>query len=81
MVYTKKKKQTRREKFLAKMEKIVPWKELKAVIEPYYPKAGKKCFVSSEGLPYEHSIIGYLEKPQRDGGLGEGNRNACIVSR
>ena len=24
---------------------------------------------------------GYLEKHQRDGGLGEGNRNACIVSR
>ena len=25
--------------------------------------------------------IGHLEKPQRDGGLGEGNMNACNVSR
>jgi hypothetical protein len=29
----------RREKFLAEMEKVVPWAELMALIEPYYPKA------------------------------------------
>jgi IS5 family transposase len=34
-------KQTRREKFLAEMDKIVPWKELCALIEPFYP-TGKK---------------------------------------
>ena len=33
-------KQTRREKFLAQMDRAVPWKELCAVIEPVYPKAG-----------------------------------------
>jgi transposase, IS5 family len=32
-------KPTRREKFLAEMNTVVPWKELAAVIEPYYPKA------------------------------------------
>jgi IS5 family transposase len=32
-------KPTRREKFLAEMDKVVPWAELAAVIEPYYPKA------------------------------------------
>lgn len=32
-------KPTRREKFLAEMDRVVPWKELAAVIEPYYPKA------------------------------------------
>lgn len=32
-------KPTRREKFLAEMNKVVPWAELVAVIEPYYPKA------------------------------------------
>ena len=32
-------KPTRREKFLAEMSTVVPWKELSAVIEPYYPKA------------------------------------------
>jgi IS5 family transposase len=32
-------KPTRREKFLAEMSSVVPWKELAAVVEPYYPKA------------------------------------------
>jgi IS5 family transposase len=38
--YAGKRKQTRREKFLAEMEQVVPWKALLAVIEPVYPKAG-----------------------------------------
>lgn len=33
-------KPTRREKFLAEMERVVPWKQLCKVIEPYYPKPG-----------------------------------------
>jgi transposase, IS5 family len=39
--YAGKRKQTRREKFLAEMEQVVPWQRLVAVIEPYYPKAGR----------------------------------------
>jgi len=39
--YAMKKKQTRREKFLAEMECIVPWARLIAVIEPLYPKSGR----------------------------------------
>lgn len=35
--YTKK---TRRAQFLEEMEQVVPWRELTAVIEPVYPKAG-----------------------------------------
>ena len=35
-------KQTRREKFLAEMEAVVPWTRLLALIEPHYPKAGPK---------------------------------------
>jgi transposase, IS5 family len=31
-------KQTRREKFLGEMERIVPWRELEALVEPHYPK-------------------------------------------
>ncbi len=31
-------KTTRRERFLAEMEEIIPWKELCKVIEPFYPK-------------------------------------------
>ena len=37
-----KKKVTRRERFLAEMDAVVPWRRLQAVIEPHYPKAGLK---------------------------------------
>src|SRR5450830_585285 len=40
--YEGKKKITRREVFLAKMEQVVPWARLMEVIEPYYPKSGKR---------------------------------------
>ena len=35
--HTMKKKQTRHEKFLGEMERIVPWTRLMAVVEPLYP--------------------------------------------
>ena len=34
-------KATRRAKFLSEMERIVPWSELAAVVEPFYPKVGE----------------------------------------
>jgi len=40
--YEGKKKLTRREKFLGKMEQVVPWSRLMQVIEPFYPKSGKR---------------------------------------
>ena len=36
--FAAKKKTTRREKFLARMEAVIPWTQLLAVIEPHYPK-------------------------------------------
>ena len=36
--FADKKKITRREKFLARMEEVIPWAKLLAVIEPHYPK-------------------------------------------
>src|SRR5262245_27149998 len=33
-------KLTRRAAFLAEMEEVVPWRELCAVVEPFYPKRG-----------------------------------------
>ncbi len=36
--FADKKKITRREKFLARMEEVIPWAKLLAVIEPFYPK-------------------------------------------
>ena len=36
--YAGKKKQTRRDKFLAEMEQVVPWARLVARLQPFYPK-------------------------------------------
>ena len=36
--FADKKKITRREKFLKRMESLIPWTKLLAVIEPFYPK-------------------------------------------
>ena len=36
--FAAKKKTTRREKFLARMEEVIPWAKLLAVIAPFYPK-------------------------------------------
>ena len=36
------KKQTKREKFLSEMDKVLPWQLLIDLIEPYYPKTGSK---------------------------------------
>ena len=35
-------KRTKRERFLAQMEAVVPWKALIELIEPHYPKSGSK---------------------------------------
>ena len=37
-----KKRRTRREKFLAKIDGLVPWKRLERRVEPFYPKAGRR---------------------------------------
>ncbi len=36
--FAAKKKTTRREAFLARMEEVIPWAKLLAVLEPFYPK-------------------------------------------
>jgi len=36
-----KKRRTRREAFLEKMDALVPWDRLEAPIEPFYPRAGR----------------------------------------
>jgi IS5 family transposase len=38
---SRKKRITRREKFLAQMEQVVPWARLESVVEPLYPSAGR----------------------------------------
>ena len=39
--FAQKKRVTRREKFLAEMERVVPWARLEALIEPKYPTGGR----------------------------------------
>ena len=41
LAWSTKGKVTRRERFLAEMDQVIPWKRLIALIEPHYPKAGK----------------------------------------
>jgi IS5 family transposase len=40
VAWTPKGKVTRRERFLAEMDAVIPWTALLRLIEPYYPKAG-----------------------------------------
>ena len=39
--FAAKKRVTRRERFLGDMERIIPWRDVLAVIEPHYPKGGR----------------------------------------
>ena len=39
--YEGKKRKTRREKFLERMDGLIPWEELEERIRPFYPKAGR----------------------------------------
>ena len=41
MEHDSKKRRTRRELFLEKMDGLVPWEALEALIEPFYPKPGR----------------------------------------
>lgn len=41
LAWSTKGKVTRRERFLAEMDAVIPWAPLLALIEPYYPKAGR----------------------------------------
>lgn len=52
--YENKKRKTRRELFLERMDKPIPWERLEAVIEPFYPSGQgsrpmpcRRCFVST----------------------------------
>ena len=38
--FSNKRRKTRKEIFLSRMDALLPWPQLLAVVEPYYPKAG-----------------------------------------
>ena len=45
-------KTTRRAQFLTDMQVIVPWAELTAVVEPFYPKISEAGGRSTTGEPF-----------------------------
>lgn len=72
MAWSAKGKVTRRERFLAEMDAVIPWARLLALIEPHYPKAGN----GRQPLPLERMLRIYfmqqwfnLSDPQAEDGL------------
>ena len=54
--WDKKGKITRRERFLAEMDAVIPWARLLALIEPHYPKAGN----GTQPMPMERMLRVYF---------------------
>jgi hypothetical protein len=52
LAWSAKGKTTRRERFLAEMNAVMPWAKLVALIEPHYPKAGD----GRQPLPIERML-------------------------
>jgi IS5 family transposase len=56
LAWSGKGKVTRRERFLAEMDAVIPWARLLALIEPHYPKAGN----GTQPLPIERMLRIYF---------------------
>lgn len=56
LAWSSKGKVTRRERFLAEMNAVIPWARLLGLIEPYYPKPGK----GTQPLPLERMLRIYF---------------------
>lgn len=56
LAWQSKGKVTRRERFLAEMNAVIPWRRLLALIEPHYPKAGN----GTQPLPMERMLRIYF---------------------
>jgi transposase, IS5 family len=54
--WERKGKVTRRERFLAEMDQVVPWASILALIEPHYPKAGN----GTQPMPMERMLRIYF---------------------
>ena len=63
-----KKRRTRREKFLAKMDRLIPWERLERRIEPFYPKAGRGRRPYSLGTMLRVHCVQLFYNPRLRGG-------------
>ena len=62
--YAGKKKQTRRDKFLAEMEQVVPWARLVERLRPLYPKGERGRAQAQHGFELLEGGLGdYARKP------------------
>ncbi|WP_455737604.1 transposase, partial [Acidithiobacillus caldus] len=56
---SRRRKPTKRERFLAEMDAVVPWARLVALIEPHYPKGGR----GRQPMPLERMLrIHFLQQ-------------------
>jgi IS5 family transposase len=66
------KKRTKKEKFLAEMDQVVPWQALIDLIEPHYPKTSSKGgrppypLATMSGVPW--SGVTQEDQPRRSRG-------------
>ncbi|MCG7853158.1 MAG: IS5 family transposase [Methanosarcinaceae archaeon] len=56
LAYDSKKRKTRREKFLAEMDRVIPWAELLKIIRKHYPRAGN----GRQPMPLERMLRIYF---------------------
>jgi len=56
LAYDNKKKQTRREKFLEEMDRVIPWEELLKIVRKHYPKKGN----GRQPMPLERMLRIYF---------------------
>ena len=54
--FSSKRRQTRKEIFLSRMDNLLPWSQLLEVIEPFYPKAGNGRRVPGSSLVRESDL-------------------------
>jgi hypothetical protein len=71
--YHHKRNHTRKEKFLARMEELVPWQRLEAVVEPHYPKAG------SGRRPYLLMTMRHIQCMQQWHSMNDPAMEGCTV--
>jgi len=56
LAYDNRKKKTRREKFLAEMDQVIPWADLSKILRKHYPKAGN----GRQPMPLERMLRIYF---------------------
>ncbi len=85
--FSSKRRQTRKEIFLSRMEQILPWQNMVEVIEPFYPKAGNgrrpyplETMLRIHCMQHWYNLSdgqGKITKPRALQGLAKGTHYSC----